>query len=140
MLTIYTGRDVRQGEELTFAYFGNGADEDNEGEVKVDEHGKEKIKVVCSSYELMLHLADCLTLCDSLEALLLIKIKQFTDHAYVELQIVVGRCFNTPFDESLLGNCFLSSVLYPICYLSKTVPSLFICTRALFIDRSIGRH
>jgi len=43
-LTIYTCRDVRAGEELTFAYFG--ADEDEEDEEEIDEYSQKKIKVV----------------------------------------------------------------------------------------------
>jgi hypothetical protein len=40
---------VRQGEELTFAYFGSqDIDEEEEAE-EVDEHGQIKVKVVCSS-------------------------------------------------------------------------------------------
>lgn len=46
MLTIYTCRDVRQGEELTFAYFGSNAEEQEDEEEEVDEHGQKKIKVV----------------------------------------------------------------------------------------------
>ncbi|KAF8528104.1 SET domain-containing protein [Hysterangium stoloniferum] len=45
-LTIYTCRDVRAGEELTFAYFGaDEDDEDDDDEEEIDEHGQQKIKV-----------------------------------------------------------------------------------------------
>jgi hypothetical protein len=41
---------VRQGEELTFAYFGNNVEEEEE-EAEVDEHGQQKVKVVCLGYD-----------------------------------------------------------------------------------------
>ncbi|KAF8504274.1 hypothetical protein JB92DRAFT_2794007 [Gautieria morchelliformis] len=45
-LTIYTCRDVRQGEELTFAYFGTQDDDEEEEADEVAEHGQVKVKLV----------------------------------------------------------------------------------------------
>jgi len=43
-LTIFTTKDVRQGEELTFAYSGDADDEAEQEEI--DEFGQTKVKVV----------------------------------------------------------------------------------------------
>lgn len=47
-LTIFTSRDIQKGEEITFAYFGEGDDEDDE---MSDEELEDKtVKVVCTKF------------------------------------------------------------------------------------------
>lgn len=47
MLTIFTLRDVRPGEELCFSYAGGQEDETGDNkEEEVDDHGQEKKKAV----------------------------------------------------------------------------------------------
>ena len=114
MLTIYTCRDVRQGEELTFAYFGpkDDEEEEKEEEVEVDEHGQQKVKVVCFFFYITSQ-KTTLTLLIRWEDLRVTKTKQSIDLACVGLPTVAGKCFNF---KLIVAVPAYGCVVYSLCY------------------------
>ena len=120
MLTIYTCRDVRQGEELTFAYFGSNEDEseEKEEEMEVDEHSQKKDKVVCSFPDDSDRRRTALTPFIRLVELQAIKTKQSIDLACAGLPTVAAKCSKFNF------SWFTTILHYIIC---------FICYRPTFV-------